>query len=115
MDKKEFENLGVQDKEIIFNEMLELVTLIYENPVSIEELKIFTEWHKYIAKFSNDLYRFLIGVYPYPELNKQPSKEVLTELLKCSNEALKLVSFWNNQIKKQLEHEEEKLNYKITE
>jgi len=66
MNKENFDNLGLQSKEIVFDEMLELITLVYDNPISIEDLKIFTEWHKYIGRFGKELYELLIGLYPFP-------------------------------------------------
>jgi hypothetical protein len=106
MNKERFNELCEEDKELVFNEMCELYSLIENYPINIDDLKIFTEWHQHIRRWGKQLYNLLIGMYPYPELNKNPNKEKLEELLKYSNNVVDLVNFWNRQIKAKIEIQE---------
>jgi hypothetical protein len=56
MNKTDFNNLSAESKEIVFEEMLEFISLVYENPTTIDDLKTFTEWQKWIGKFNEELY-----------------------------------------------------------
>lgn len=103
MNKTDFNSLSTEGKEVAFEKMLELLTLVYENPTSTDDLKTFTKWHMWTGKFGKELYELLIGVYPYPELDKNLNQKELYQLLKYSNRALNLVTFWNKQIKSKLD------------
>lgn len=99
MNKDKFNKLSPEDQEIVFDEMLELINLVYNNPITVDELKIFTEWHKWTGRHNQELSKLLIGVYPYPSLDEYKNEEELNNLLQYSNDALLLVKFWNEQIK----------------
>ncbi len=99
MNKEYFDNLSEEDQKVVFDEMCELYNLVCNYPIDINDLTIFTKWHKRTGKWGKELKDLLIGICPSEELNQSLNKEELNYLFECSKKTLKLVSFWNKLIR----------------
>lgn len=59
MDINIFNRLSDKDKNFILQEMGELYNIISDYPITIEEIKIFAEWHKHTGQYGDNLKIFL--------------------------------------------------------
>lgn len=110
MTPEEFNNYSKEEQELIFLEMCKLYTIIETNPIGIEELLMFAEWQRVIAKWGHGLKDFLSGVYPHKALLDLNQNDCLSEfdynneinrIKKLSNEALNFVAYWNRVVHQQ--------------
>lgn len=91
MTKDEFFALDYKTKEAVLEEALALYTLIDENPISYEEMKVFAEWR--FPKWGEELKEFLYGIYSE---TGEDSESI--DLVVASDKVLDFVRFWNRAI-----------------
>ena len=103
MTKEEYDKLKPVQQKIVFDEMLELISLIYNNPISIEHFKVLTEWINHTGIDDVRLKTILLGICPTMKLNDSYKDEgKVLDLLKCSEEVSRLTFYWNRVLKMHL-------------
>lgn len=91
--------LDSNQQEELLEEYFKLESLMGRYATGYDELKtaleFICEWQTTMGKFNEDFNKFLIGVYPYPYIDKYRKENRMDELLQLSNEAKKFVDYWN--------------------
>lgn len=93
MNKEKFNSLDDKTKELILEEMCDLYTIIERNISTVEDLRNFAEWQTTTGKLGDDMKKLLIGICPNEHLDRE-------DILKLSNEAVSLTTWWNGIIKR---------------
>lgn len=122
MNLEKFNSYDEKTKQELLEDMFRLYTIIETHPADIEELEIFADWHMALGKLGQELRDFLVGIYPWNEFTYVESYNVNTNeskitssnidkyndakervrLIRLSDEALRFVKFWNDEVHRRL-------------
>ena len=123
MNLEQFNSYDEKTKQLLSEDMFRLYTIIETHQAGIEELEIFADWHMALGKLGQDLKDLLIGIYPWNEFTYTESYNMDTKeskiissnvdkysdakerlrLIRLSDEALRFVKFWNDEVHRRLD------------
>lgn len=105
INREIFNNLSKENQDVYLEEWFKFETIIENNAISVDEaIKVFNTICIFITKTGFDsqkINNFIIGMYPYDELNNLDSKEKAEYILGLSNEIKCFIDYWNIICKKE--------------